>query len=347
MYFFITVPPGMLSRTINQQERTMKAIVINEYGGPEQLSIEEIADPQPGPGEALIRVRAFGINRAETYMRRGVWGDVARVSGIECVGEIVEDTTQQYAPGQMVAAIMGGMGRTINGSYAEYVSLPAGNVFPLQTDLAWTELAAIPESYATAWSCIHHNLSMQEGGVVLVRGGTSALGQAAINIAANLRNVTVLATTRNPDRLALLESLGCQTAMIDHPELSNEVRHRYPDGIVGVVDIVGNTTLKDSLKMVKKAGTVCNAGFLGGGEPLSFNPLTDMPPSVNLNFFASFMLGTRDFPLTDIPMQAIVDKASQGIYQARPAHVFHFHKIAKAHEKMEANSATGKIVIEV
>ena len=325
----------------------MKAIVIKAYGGPEQLSMEELADPQPQPGEVLIRIRSFGINRAETYVRQGLWGEVARVSGIECVGEIIEDTTKQYPPGQVVAAIMGGMGRTINGSYAEYVTLPAGNVFPLQTELDWAELAAIPESYATAWSCLHHNLSLQEGDVILVRGGTSALGQAAINIACHVRNVTVLATTRNPNHLVLLETLGCQTAMIDQPELSQEVRSRYPDGIDGVMDIVGNTTLKDSMKMVKKDGTVCIAGFLGGGDPLSFNPLTDMPSSVNLNFFASFMLGTRDFPLTDIPMQEIVDRVSQGIYQARPAQIFQFNEIGKAHEMMENNQADGKIVVRL
>ncbi len=325
----------------------MKAIVIKEYGGPEQLSVEEIADPQPQPGEVLIRVRAFGVNRAETYMRQGLWGDVARVSGIECVGEIVEDTTQQHAAGQVVAAIMGGMGRTINGGYAEYVSLPASNVFALKTDLSWIDLAAIPETYATAWSCLHHNLSLREGDVVLIRGGTSALGQAAINIASQVKNITVLATTRNPERRALLESLGCHSVMIDHPELSNEVSNLYPDGINGVMDIIGNTTLKDSLKMVKKGGSVCNAGFLGGGDPLSFNPLTDMPSSVNLNFFASFMLGTKGFPLTDIPMQQIVDRASQGIYKANPAHVFRFDEIAKAHELMEANNAAGKIVVEI
>ncbi len=325
----------------------MKAIVIKEYGGPEQLSIEEIAEPQPQPGEVLIRVRAFGINRAETYMRRGVWGDVARVSGIECVGEIVEDTTGQSTPGQVVAAIMGGMGRTINGSYAEYVTLPASNVFSLQTGLDWAELAAIPESYATAWSCLHDNLSLQEGHVVLVRGGTSALGQAAINIAANIKNVTVLATTRNPEHLPLLESLGCHTGLINQPELSQEVHSLYPDGIDGVMDIIGNTTLKDSLKMVKKDGSVSNAGFLGGSDPMLFNPLTDMPSSVNLNFFASFMLGSKDFPLTNIPMQEIVNRVSQGEYQAKPAHIFPFEAIGKAHEMMESNSAMGKIVVKL
>ena len=323
----------------------MKAVVIKAYGDPEQLVMEEIPDPKPQAGEVLIRVRAFGINRAETYMRRGVWGDVARVSGIECVGEIVEDTTGQSSPGQVVAAIMGGMGRTINGSYAEYVTLSAGNVFPLETRLDWAELAAIPESYATAWSCLHDNLSLQEGDVVLIRGGTSALGQATINIAANTKDVTVLATTRNPERLALLESLGCHTGLIDRPELSQEVRRLYPDGIDAVMDIVGNTSLKDSLKMVKKGGSVCNAGFLGGGDSMSFNPLTDMPSSVNLNFFASFMLGSKDFPLTDIPMQEIVDRVSRGEYLAKPAHVFQFDEISKAHEMMESNSAIGKIVV--
>ncbi|HHJ15501.1 MAG TPA: alcohol dehydrogenase [Gammaproteobacteria bacterium] len=324
----------------------MKAIVIKAYGGPEQLVMKEIPDPQPRAGEVLIRVRAFGVNRAETYMRRGVWGDVARVSGIECVGEIVEDSTGQSRPGQVVAAIMGGMGRSINGSYAEYVTLPARNVFHLETGLDWAELAAIPESYATAWSCLHDNLSLQEGNVLLVRGGTSALGQAALNIAANISNVTVLATTRKPGHLALLESLGCGSGLIEQPELSQEVRRRHPDGIDAVMDIIGNTTLKDSLKMVKKGGSVCNAGFLGGGDPMLFNPLTDMPSCVNLNFFGSFMLGSKDFPLTDIPMQTIVDRVEQGIYHARPAHIFPFHAVGKAHELMEAGQATGKIVIK-
>lgn len=325
----------------------MKAIVIKEHGGPEQLSVENIADPQPRPGDVLIRVKAFGINRAEIYMRQGLWGKVARITGIECIGEIVEDTTGEYVTGQVVAAIMGGMGRTINGSYAEYVCLPASNIFTIETDLGWADLAAIPESYATAWSCLHHNLSLKQGDTVLIRGGTSALGQAAINIASHVNNVSVLATTRNPGHRAQLESLGCETVLIDHPELSDELRTLSPDGISGVIDIVGNTTLKDSLKMVKKGGTICNAGFLGGGNPLSFNPLTDMPSSVNLNFFASFMLGTKDFPLADIPMQEIVNRASEGIYMAKPAHVLGFDEIAKAHEMMEANNAAGKIVIEV
>jgi len=325
----------------------MKAIVIQKPGGPEQLVLREIPDPRPGVGEVLIRVRAFGINRAETYMRRGLWGEVASVSGIECVGEIVEDPSGRYAPGQKVAAIMGGMGRTINGSYAEYTCPPINNVFPLVTNLAWTDLAAIPESYATAWSCLHDNLHLQPGNTVFIRGGTSALGQAAINIAAATDGVTVLASTRDPQRRALLESLGCNDVLIEQSGLSKTLRTAYPRGIDSVMDIVGNTTLLDSLKMVKKGGIVCHAGFLGGGDPFPFSPLTDMPSSVNLNFFASFMLGTTDFPLSAIPMQTMVNRVCEGTYQAQPASVFAFEDIAKAHERMENNLARGKLVVRL
>ena len=124
----------------------MRAMVIREFGGPEELVLRELADPVPGDGEVLVRVRAFGVNRAETYFRRGLWGDVARVSGIECVGEVAHDPSGSLAEGEKVAALMGGMGRTRNGSYAELTVVPASNVVPLRSSLAWSELAAIPES---------------------------------------------------------------------------------------------------------------------------------------------------------------------------------------------------------
>ena len=323
----------------------MKAIVIGEFGGPEQLVLRDIPKPQAKPGEVLVKVMAFGINRAETYMRRGLWGEVAKVSGIECVGEIEEDPSGQYSPGQKVAAIMGGMGQSINGSYAEYTCPPITNVFPVDTSLDWTDLAAIPESYATAWCCLYDNMRLQPGNTVFIRGGTSALGQAAINIAAATDGVSVLASTRDPQHRALLKSLGCNGIFIEQPELSETLRTRYPQGIDSVMDIVGNITLLDSLKMAKKGGTVCNAGFLGGSEPVAFNPLTDMPCSVNLNFFASFMLGTPDYPLSTIPMQTIVDRVSEGTYRARPIKVFDFRRVAKAHKLMESNLAQGKLVV--
>ena len=323
----------------------MKAIVINQYGDPNQLVIKEIPAPEAAADELLIKVKAFGINRAEIYMRKGLWGEVAEVSGIECVGEIEHDPSSQLAKGQVVAAIMGGMGRTRNGSYAEYTTIPSSNVFTLKTSLSWQQLAVIPESYATAWCCLHENMQIKENDTVFIRGGTSALGQAAINIASNINGVTVISSTRSEANIELLKDIGCSDVMLEKEGLSEELRDKFPKGIESVMDIVGNTTLLDSLKMVRKGGVVCNAGFIGGGEPISFNPLMDLPPSVNLNFFASFMLGTAEYPISDIPLQQIVEYSEQGKYRTQPTRVFAFDDIASAHELMESDSACGKIVV--
>jgi NADPH:quinone reductase-like Zn-dependent oxidoreductase len=322
----------------------MKATVIANYGGPEELVIRELPTPVPQENEVLIKVRAFGINRAETYMRKGQWPEIAPVSGIECVGEVVEDTTGTMRAGETVAAVMGGIGRNRNGSYAEYVTVPATNVFRLKTDLPWAELAAIPESYATAWSCLHSNLRIESGQVLLVRGATSALGQAAINIAKDA-GLTVLATTRREDRAALLTAIGADWILIENGHLAETVRQSYPDGIDAVLELVGSSTLVDSLAMVAKGGRVCMAGFLGGGEPVTLNPLGDIPSGVDFSFYGSFMLGAKDFPLSEIPMQCIVDKAAGGAYKAKPAKVFSFDQIPDAHRAMESNQSGGKIVI--
>src|SRR5712691_4023418 len=176
----------------------MRAIVITKPGGPEVLQIQEAADPVPGENEVLIRVKAFGVNHAETHMRKGEWPEATPISGIEAAGTVAHDPAGALAEGSTVVTIMGGLGRTRNGSYAEYVAAPASNVAKIDTSLSWTELAAIPESYATAWSALHGNLELRPAHTLLVLGATSALGQAAVNMAGDL-GATVIATTRRQD----------------------------------------------------------------------------------------------------------------------------------------------------
>src|SRR5579871_1465784 len=296
----------------------MRAIVIQQYGGPEQLGIQDLPVPDPASGRVLIEVKAFGLNHAEIYFRSGIWGEVAKVSGIECVGVVKADPDGRFRPGQKVAALMGGMGRTFNGSYAEYTSVPSTNVVPLNTEMTWTDLAALPESYATAWTCLNRNLGIRSGHVLLVRGATSALGQAAVNIAVHA-GAQVIATSRNKDRFPKLEALGARP-LIEGADLSRRIRPLNPAGIDSVLELVGTSTLIDSLTAVRPDGRVCMAGFLGGGAPIaSFNPLVDMPSGVHLSFFASaFTFGSAEYPLSDIPFQTIADRASAGVYQAKP-----------------------------
>jgi NADPH:quinone reductase-like Zn-dependent oxidoreductase len=177
-----------------------------------------------------------------------------------------------------------------------------------------------------------------------VRGGTSALGQAAINIATHA-GVTVLASTRHESNRALLASLGAAQVLIETGQLAAAVRADYPDGIDGVLDLVGNSTLLDSLALVRRGGRVCLAGFLGGGAPLAFNPLLQMPSGVDLSFFGSFVLGTPQFPVEEIPLQEIVDRVARGEYKAKPAKVLSFEQLPEAHRLMESNGAGGKIVV--
>src|SRR4029077_9471676 len=203
----------------------MRAIVLEKFGGLDSLVYKEIPDPEPKPGHVVIQVKAFGINHAETHMRKGEWAEAAKVSGIECVGLVKSCPGGEFAEGTKVAAFMGGMGRTINGSYAEYTCPPVTNVVPIKTDLPWEEFAVIPESYATAWTCLHRNLEIKEGQSLVIRGATSALGRAALNIAADA-GAHIIATTRKKERFEALLELGAHQAEIETPKLSQSIAER-------------------------------------------------------------------------------------------------------------------------
>jgi NADPH:quinone reductase-like Zn-dependent oxidoreductase len=249
------------------------------------------------------------------------------------------------AEGTKVLTIMGGLGRTRNGSYAEYTAAPAANVARIETSLDWADLAAIPESYATAWLALHSNLELEAGQSLLVRGATSALGQAAVNIASDL-GARVIAATRRDSRAPLLRSLGAEGVVIETGSISGEVRKLVPGGADRVLDLVGNSVLRDSLQAVRAKGRVCQAGFLGGLGPVAdFLPAFDMPSGVQLSFFGSFEVGTAAYPISAIPFQKIVAKAEAGVYQTKPARVFAFEEIADAHRVMEAGEAAGKLVV--
>jgi NADPH:quinone reductase-like Zn-dependent oxidoreductase len=324
----------------------MRATVITEHGGPEVLQIQELPDPVGVDGEILIRVKAFGVNHAETHMRKGEWPESTPVSGIEAVGSVVRDPSGRLAEGTGVLTIMGGLGRTRNGSYAEYTVAPATNVVPIQTSLSWPELAAVPESYATAWIALNDNLELRPGQSLLVRGATSALGQAAVNIAAEL-GAKVIATTRREERAQRLRSLGAEEVVIDDGQIAERVHALVPGGVDGTLDLVGNSVLRDSLRAVRGRGRICQAGFLGGLGPVeNFLPVFDMPSGVQFSFFGSFELGTDGYPLSMIPFQEIIGKVEAGIYEAKPSQVFSFDEIADAHRLMERGEAGGKLVVE-
>ena len=321
----------------------MRAIVLEKFGGLDSLAYTDLPIPEPKPGHVLIEIKAFGLNHAEMHMRRGEWAEAAKVIGIECVGVVKACPGGEFPVGAKVAALMGGLGRTINGSYAEYTLAPASNVALIDADLPWAELAAIPETYATAWTCLFRNLEIAKGQTVVIRGATSSFGQAAINLAVNA-GARVIATTRSRERFAMLEKLGAARGEMEGPDLSKRIAEAKQ--IDAVLDLVGNSTILDSLAMLRRGGRACLAGWLGGLAPIAdFNPLAQMASGVSLTFFASFVFGTPGFPLSDVPLQQIARDVAAGRLKAKPSRVFRFEEIREAHRVMEANEAGGKMVV--
>ena len=243
-----------------------------------QLGHEDISEPEPKAGYVVIEIKAFGINHAEMHMRRGEWAEAAQVIGIECVGLVKSCPGGEFPVGAKVAALMGGLGRTINGSYAEYTRAPASNVALIESNLPWADLAAIPETFASAWTCLFRNLEITKSQTLVIRGATSSFGQAAIKMAVNA-GVRVIATTRKRERFGMLKEMGAERVELEEPDLSTRiVEAKHLDA---VLDLVGNSTMLDSLRMLRRGGRACLAGWLGGLAPIAnFNPLLQMASGV-------------------------------------------------------------------
>src|SRR5438094_8260186 len=321
----------------------MQAIVLEKFGALDSLVIKDIPEPAPKAGHVVIKINAFGINHAEMHMRRGEWAEAAEVSGIECVGLVKSCPGGEFPVGAEVAARMGGLGRTIDGSYAEYTRAPVSNVALIESDLPWAELAAIPETYATAWTCLFRNLEIRKGQLLVIRGATSSFGQAALKMAVNA-GARVIATTRSRDRFAMLEKLGAARCEIERRDLSKHIAEAKQ--IDAVLDLVGNTVVLDSLAMLRRGGRSCLAGWLGGLDPIpDFNPLLQMASGVYLTFFGSFVFGTPGFPLSDVPLQQIAADAAAGPRGGQPARIFGFVEMHEAPPAVEAKQPGGKKVV--
>jgi NADPH:quinone reductase len=323
----------------------MRAIILTGFGGLDRLVYTEIPKPLPKDGEVVIRVKGFGINHAEIHMRRGEWAEAAEVSGIECVGIVDSCPGGEFPVGAKVAALMGGLGRTINGSYAEYTRVRAANVTLVESDLPWSQLAALPETYATSWTCLFRNLKLTAGQTLVIRGATSALGQAALKMAV-ITGAHVIATARSQERFAMLEKLGAARVEVERPDLAAHIPEAKQ--IDAVLDLVGNSTILDSLDMLRVGGTACLAGWLGGLAPIGdFNPLARMASGVSFSFFASPVFGNPGFEVSDIPLGDIAQQIADGKLDAKPARVFSFDEIREAHRVAESGEAGGKIVVVI
>ena len=261
---------------------TMQAAVMRGPGGPEVLNIETKPVPVPGAGEVLIKVKAFGLNRSELFTRQGHSPGVQfpRVLGIEAVGVVEHAPGGEFADGDTVATVMGGMGRQFDGGYAEFTCVPANQVRRFSSDLPWEVLGAVPEMFQTAWGSVFRALDLQPGERLLIRGGSTSVGLAAAGLARN-HGAHVLSTTRQPNRAALLIEHGAHEAIVDDGHLNGRIGQ-----IDKVLELVGTTTLADSLACARPSGVVCMAGMVGDRWSFdTFAPMDVIPNYVRLTTY--------------------------------------------------------------
>src|SRR3954463_6352997 len=218
----------------------MRAVVLDAPGPPSALAIRELPVPNPPNGWVLINVKAFGLNRSELHTRLGLAQGVIfpRVLGIEAAGVVAQCPGGEFPVGQQVVAMMGGMGRVLDGGYAEYTCVPAAQVIAFRSDLDWATLGALPEMLQTSYGSLTIGLDAQPGQSILIRGGTSSIGMATA-VLAKQRAMTVLSTTRSQDKAAALTELGVDHVLIDDGEIAAQVRANLPDGVDVALELIG------------------------------------------------------------------------------------------------------------
>lgn len=320
----------------------MRAVMVDKPGGPEVLRVREVPRPTPRAGQVLIRVHAFGLNRSELHFRRGqaYTGSFPRIPGIEAAGVIAGAPGGEFAAGEQVITMMGGMGREFDGGYAEYVVVPAGQVIPFRSHLPWEILGAVPEMLQTANGSLTTGVGGQPGQSLLIRGGTSSVG-LTLAVLGKLRGMTVIATTRRPEARTLLDSVGVDHVVIDDVQIAAQVRQLVPGGVDGAVELVGVNVMKDTLRAVRPGGTVCFTGMLSDQWTVpEFYPMDWLPNGVRLTAYSG---EAGDLPAS--VLQEFLDAVAAGEARVPIGRVYSLDEIVHAHLDMESGTLGGKGVV--
>jgi NADPH:quinone reductase-like Zn-dependent oxidoreductase len=321
----------------------MKAVMLYGTCTPQELRISEVAVPEVKPGWVLIKVKAFGLNHAELVLRKqeaaAPYIQHPIIPGIECVGEIMDSSDSVFRTGDRVVALMGGMGRSFHGSYAELALLPVSHVFIANTELEWTKMAAVPETFFTAYGSLIDCLQLVKDDVLLIHGATSALGLTAIQLGKTI-GCTVIGTTRKKERFELLKKVGADYAVLDDATLTEQIFGIMPHGITKVLELVGEAAVPLTSKLLKKHGIICVTGQLGDNSRQGFDVIKNIPNGVYLSSFYS------NYP-TQERMDEIFGIIKKNQIEPVIGQILPFDEITVAHEMMEENKANGKIVIQV
>lgn len=322
----------------------MKAIQITRPGGPDVLRYDDAPDPQPAPGELLVRVRATAVNRADLLQRRGAYPPpegASPILGLELAGEVVSGA-DGWQPGDRVMAVVTG------GGYAQLAAVPAGMAVRIPDRFSFEEAAAVPEAFLTAFLNLFTLGRLEAGEAVLIHAGASGVGTAAIQLA-RASGARVLTTAGSDEKLARCRELGAEVT-IDYKRESFPERVREATagrGVNLVLDFVGAPYWDGNLAALAAGGRLMLIGFLGGSRgqidigPILGKSLTIAGTTLRRTPLSQKIALTRSFAEFALP------RFERGELRPVIDSVYPLEQAAEAHRAMEANSNTGKIVLRV
>lgn len=324
----------------------MRYVALTGFGDASNLQLAQMAIPEPKPDEVLIKVYAAGVNRPDILQRQGLYPapeNASPILGLEVAGEIVACgvNVKRWQLGDNVCALVDG------GGYADYALAPAAQCLPMPADYSYVQAAALPETFFTVWHNLFQRAHLQAGETLLIHGGASGIGVAAIQIARAFE-INIIATAGSAAKCAAIERLGAQAINYRERDFVAEVKQLTQGlGANVILDMVGGDYIQRNFSAAAKDGRIVNIAFLNGSKtmvdfmPLMLKRLTltgstlrAQPAAVKANIAAELELNI--WPLVKAKIiSPLIDS------------VFALSDVAAAHRHMESNQHIGKIILDM
>ena len=310
------------------------------------LALADVPDPEPGPGEVLVRVRATAVNRADLMQREGNYPPPAGANdilGLEAAGEVVSlgPGVSGFAAGDRVMALLSG------GGYAELANVPAGQLMPVPRQLSWEDAAAIPEVFLTAYLTLKMLAKLQSGEFALIHSASSGVGTAACQIVREL-GAQAIATSRDPDRLALPRELGADGVVVADGHFADRVREASGGhGADVILDLVGAAYWTENIATLARFGRIVLTGLVGGRRAdTDLGALLALQATVIGSTLRGRTADEKAAIVTEFAGWAL-PRFDSGRLRPIVHAVLPIDDVADAHRLVGTNRAVGKVVLRV
>jgi NADPH2:quinone reductase len=318
----------------------VKAIRVKEFGDPEVLQLEDVAMPQPGLGQVLVRIHATGVNPVETYIRAGTYARLPELpytpgnDGAGVVEQVSPDVTE-FKPGDRVYT-----GGSISGTYAEFALCKKEQVHPLPANVSFAQGAAVGTPYATAYRGLLQRGDAKPGEIVLVHGASGGVGMAAVQLA-RAHGLRVFGTAGSDDGIKLVRQQGVDE-VFDHrgPDHFEQIRKATGEhGVDVIVEMLANVNLGNDLTILAKGGRVV---IIGSRGPVEINPRDTMQREADIR--GMILPNTPPAEMASIHA-ALVAGLENGTLRPVIGKEFPLTEAAEAHRTVMEPGALGKIVL--